>query len=451
MATIKANKNKNGEVVGYRFRACIGRDEHFKQVWRSCTIPRPEGLTPKKEEKEVKRLADDWEKEQRDEYEKNKSKEAEEHRKEKNKITVPEFIERTWLTKHVNNGDHTPATVAFYMEMGENIKAYFLDRKPKTKLHDVNKEDVLDYLAYLRKEAKTRRGTPYSKTTIQHHFSTLRNIFEYAVYLDYVAENPCKKIKQSDKPKRGDHEIDFLDEEESIRFLACLDSEKELEYWKTNNGSALYWKALVNTFILTGLRRGELVGLQWRDIDKKNMLIHVRRNVTLEVPDKTEKDPEKKIHIGESKGKTIRESPITKYLLDLLLAHKAEQEKRFGGVLLPGAFVFCRSDNPYLPIYPTEPTRLMGKYVKRHNLPNMSPHDLRHTAGYLAKAGGADMKDIQALLGHKDPAMTQKFYVGITEKAQRKTIAGIEKILRPSEAETDSSETGEDAKEKAAK
>ena len=74
MATIDTRRNKQGDITGYRLRACVGRDEQYKQVWRTCTIPRPEGLTPAKEKKEVQRMADEWEKEQKADYEKIRTK-----------------------------------------------------------------------------------------------------------------------------------------------------------------------------------------------------------------------------------------------------------------------------------------------------------------------------------------------------------------------------------------
>ena len=84
---------------------------------------------------------------------------------------------------------------------------------------------------------------------------------------------------------------------------------------------------------------------------------------------------------------------------------KKEQESNFG-IVFPSAFIFNRSTDVYKPIYPTEPTRWQSKFVKRHNLPKVSPHDLRHTAATLALEGGANLKDVQNLLGHSDPSTT---------------------------------------------
>jgi len=423
MAVIRERRNKDGELTGYKVVVTLGRDEQNKKVYVSTTIPRPQGLTPKREEKEVQRLADEWEHEQRERYAENKA--LLRDKNSKHKITVREFVDEFWMKKHVKDGTHTPSTIAFYSYMAEDIKKYFGDRR----LSDIGKNDILDYLLFLRREAKTKAGAPYSAVTIQHHFNTLRNILEYAVYIDFKAENPCSKIKASDRPRRGEKEIDFLEEEDAIQFMSCLESEQEATYWKKRNGSHLQWKTMVNIMIVTGLRRGELVGLRWGDIDKKDAVMSVRRNVTLDTSNKDEKKAEKKIHVGETKGKRVRRVPLSKYLMGLL-DELYEERKSAYKTVGKDDYIFCRFGDQGLPMYPTEPTRMMQKFIKRHKLPDVSPHDLRHTAASLAIQSGANVKEIQALMGHKDAATTLEFYAGISEKAKRGTIEGIEGILR---------------------
>ena len=195
--------------------------------------------------------------------------------------------------------------------------------------------------------------------------------------------------------------------------------------------------------IVTGLRRGELVGLKWSDLDEKSMIVHVRRNISIDTTHKAEKDPALKIHVGETKGKSIRRVPISKHLLLLFQELKKEETELYKvlnkskikdgqEVVLPkDLYIFHRPANQDLPLYPTEPTKLVKRFMKRHDLPDMSPHDLRHTAASLAIQSGANVKEIQALLGHKDPSTTLKFYAGITEQAHRDTVDGIENILHP--------------------
>lgn len=182
MATIEKRFNKNGEVIGYRIRVYLGLDDHKKQIRVTMEIPRPDGLTAKKEEKEVQRIADAWEKEQRDEFALSRKMIVDSAKAVKKKITLEDFIDEHWLKKHVKDGKHTPDTVAFYTSMANDIKGYFRMVSPDIKLRQITKEDILDYLAFLRNTAKTKNGKPYGATTIQHHFSTLRNVLGYAVY-----------------------------------------------------------------------------------------------------------------------------------------------------------------------------------------------------------------------------------------------------------------------------
>lgn len=401
MATVIERKDKNGNFTKYKLMCCVGRDEANKQIWRTKTINRPEGLTPAKERKEVQRIADDWETEQKADYERNHSK------VDKSKITLAEFVNEHWWPDHVLDGEHTPNSVSFFKHMSDDILEYFGSKK---KLEQIDAEAIKRYIKYLRKEATTKNGTPLSATTVQHHFGTLRNILEYARRFHYIKYNPCMDLSQKEKPHRDNKKIDFLTPEQAQRFMKCL------------NDEPLFWQCFMNILITTGLRRGECVGLQWGDIDSNKLEMAVKRNVTID------KEAESKIHIGETKTKEQRIVPISQRLNGMLKRFKAEQEGKYGK-LMPSAFIFCRSDNPYAPIYPTAPTRWQHRFVERNNLPKMSPHDLRHTAATLALESGADLKQVQELLGHKDPSTTMAFYAGVTEEAKRRTVEGIESLI----------------------
>lgn len=401
MATVKANKNAQGKVISYTVRLCVGRDEHYKQVWRTCTIKRPEGLTPTAEKKEISRQVDAWVEAQKAEYERTHSKE------DKDRITLAAFITNHWWPDHVMDGTHKPSSVQFFRYMSNDILDYFGAKK---KLKQIDAEAVKRYIKYLNTEATTKKGEPYSPTSVQHHFSTLRNILEYARRYHYIQFDPCQDLSQKEKPHRKKKKVDFLSPQEAKRFIECLDNEP------------LFWRCCMNVLITTGLRRGECLGLQWGDIDGDNLTMTICRNVTV---DKTSPD---KVFIGSTKTEEVRTVAISKRIYRLLMELKHEQESKYG-VLLPTAFVFCRADNPFLPLYPTEPTRWQRKYVERYGLAKVSPHDLRHTAATLALESGADLKQVQELLGHKDPSTTLSFYAGVTEEAQRRTVEGIESLI----------------------
>ncbi len=376
MATIIAKKNRAGEVTGYKVMVCVGRDEQYKQIWRTCTIKRPEGLTPAKERKEVERRADAWAEEQKVEYSKTHSKE------DKDKITLAAFIQEHWWKDHVMDGTHTPNSISFYKYESDDIIAYFGTKK---RLNQIDAEAVKRYVKFLNTEARTKRGEPYGKTTIQHHFATLRNILEYARRFHYIQADPCQDLSQKEKPHREAKKVDFLDVDKAREFIRCLDDEP------------LFWRVSMNVLITCGLRRGECIGLQWRDIDHDKLTVNVCRNISA---DKTAPD---KYIIGNTKTGESRTVPISTRVYGLLMQLKHDQEEHFQIKLPPTSFIFCRQSDPAKPIYPTEPTRWQRKFVKRHNLPNVSPHDLRHTAATLALESGANLKEVQQLLGHTDP------------------------------------------------
>lgn len=401
MASVQERRNKNGEVTGYRVRICLGRDDNYKQQFRSTTFPRPEGLTPAKERKEIQRQADEWEKQQRAEYETTKRKEP------KDKITFATFVREHWFPDHVRDGNHTPSSISFYQYMSDDLIAYFGERK---KLRTIDTEAVKRYIAWMRNEATTKTGKPYSPSTVQHHYKTLRTIMEYARRMKYISADPCQDLAKSETPKKPKKHVDYLSTDDAMRFLAALEAEP------------LYWRTLMTVLIKLGLRRGEAVGLQWQDIDFDKQIITVQRNVTID------RDAPEKYHIGATKTGEIRPLAATASLLALLRQHKAEQEAHFGAVL-PNAFVFYRDTDPYTPIYPTEPTRWQRRFVNRNGLPNVSPHDLRHTAATLWLEGGATLKDVQTMLGHADASTTMDFYVGVNEESQRRAVEGMEKLL----------------------
>lgn len=400
MATLTTKTDDAGKPISYKFTCCVGRDDNGKQVWRTKTVKSPH-YSEAKEKKWINTELLNWEQQQKDDYKKSHN------TADKDRITFAEFVREHWWTDHVMDGSHTPSSISFYKHMSDNILAHFGNKK---KLSQMDVETVKRYIKYLRTDAVSKSGKPYSAATIQHHFSTLRNILEYARRIQYITVDPCQILLQKEKPQRDRKKVDFLSPQQARQFVECLQDEP------------LFWRCFMTVLLKTGLRRGECVALQWGDIDGNKLELHITRNVTI---DRNSPD---KICVGKTKTDEERTVPISQGLYALLMTHKHEQQKKYG-VLFPNAFIFCSALDPYKPIYPTEPTRWQSKFVKRNNLPKVSPHDLRHTAATLALESGADLKQVQELLGHKDPSTTMGFYTGVTEEAQRRTIEGIESLI----------------------
>ena len=142
--------------------------------------------------------------------------------------------------------------------------------------------------------------------------------------------------------------------------------------------------------LFTGMRKGEVLGLQWEDIDPKAMEIHVQRSVTF--PGGAN-DP----HIGTPKSeKSARIIPMAKELLALLEP------------LEPSGFVIGEGEKPLTKI---AERRMLQRVERKIDLYGATPHIFRHTYATLLSASGAAPKTIQAILGHADISTTMNRYV----------------------------------------
>ena len=388
MASISPYKNKDGVIVSYRFRACVGRDELGKQQFATKTVKltdKETKLTPKKLEGEMQRQADNWEKD------------ILAGRVPVKRNTFRFFVEQIWWENHVLNGEHKAATVEFYKNMTGRIVERFGNRD----LTAIKSVDIERFLNDLRADG-------LSTSTLKHYQNVLRILFKYAEAHDLIEKDPMRKVKPI---KAEAKQVDFLNPEQAKVFLAALDD------------APLRWRCMMTILILEGLRRGEVVGLQWSDIDFEKCTISVNRSVGYV--------PGQGVTVGTPKSKnSIRTLPLSTPALLLLREWKQAQAEECGAVLLPHAYIFALETDVFQPMFPTAPTRWLSRFVKAHNLPDVSPHDLRHTCGSLMLASGeASIKDTQDFLGHEDAKTTLKFYAGTTPETLRKAAEGLAAVL----------------------
>ena len=293
-------------------------------------------------------------------------------------------------------------------------------------------------------------GEPYNETTKMHHFSTFRNVMNFAYRMEYIQENPCKKIEKNEAPKRSKNVIDFLSPGEAQEFIAAVDREyaeavrkfeeagerareealrKGEDPSKVENPEigtlcrAAMWRCYMYILITTGLRRAEAVGLRWGDINHDKKTLTVKQNVVIDKSSKT------KQIVKTTKTEDIRFVALLTPVYEMLIEYSGLMTSAYKSKVSPKWYIFCSEADPMQPIYVTTPTRHVRRFVKRNNLPDVSPHDLRHTAASLALESGAGMKEISDLMGHADIGTTAKFYAALTQEAKRRTIEGIGSIL----------------------
>ena len=479
MASVKPNYNKKtGEIISYRFRACLGRDDFTgKQEFTTKTVPAPVGLTPAKALKQMQTEADVWENEIR------------KGNAPAKRDSFRFFIEEQFIPVHVCNGKHSPATVKFYKDICEKL----VERFGTKNLDAVKSIDIERYLVDLTKQ-KYKRGKngpeqAYSATYINHFRRVLTVAFDFAERHGLIERNPMRFISAVKSERK---EVDFLTKEEALKFLACL-----------NKDASLYWKTAMNLIIRDGLRRGELAGLKWEDINYSDNTLTVCRDVinNAETGFKNFVKETKSVH-------SDRILPLDPVMMKLLKLWKAEQDELYGATLMPTAYIFGQvftssnverkqekraelykkvwekpvsqvaaeyglSDNairkrciylnvplpekgywakvkagkqvskpelpeftfdsdtndPYSPIRPDSITQWLSRFNKQHGLRNVSPHDLRHTCATLLLSSGASVKETQMIMGHADASTTLKLYVGADSEALRNASDRLSQVL----------------------
>lgn len=374
-------KMKDGKIVSYKFRACMGRNDAGKQIFRCTTWRVPTELTPSKVEKAAYKAATAWEKEAKMEYEKDiKDPERIKTREiSRSKTYFADFVLHEWFPICIDNGEHKPKTIAFYNDTTKNIVAYFED----CILQKITATDIQKFIIKLR----TARG--FTPQYVHHHYRTMNMIFSFAMKQERILKNPMDKV---DKPKLQKHKVDALSENEAKAFFnALLDC-------------PLDFRCLLQLMITTGMRRGEVIGLKWRDVDVDRSLIRIERNVTY--------TPKSGIVVSTPKtAASVRVIPVMDSTLFLLRQLKVQRQKEYSNTIIEDSFIFHGEADAFSPRDPAAVTQRVKRFMKANGLPDMSPHDLRHSCATLLLGSGADIKSVQEILGHTNASTTLNFYV----------------------------------------
>lgn len=257
-----------------------------------------------------------------------------------------------------------------------------------------------------------------SGTTLQNIYIVINSALNRAVKLQLLFDNPCRFV---DRPKREKFIPDTLTVDEFFSVLDSLNVEKYNDY---------IFSLALQIELETGLRRGELAGLEWANITFRNSIITIENNliyshgkVYLETP-KTE----------ESK----REIYISDDLKDLLKAHKKIQNENrleYGPHYIKNVFnerqcdfVMTWENGSY--VHPDYYTKKFNRILKKLEFEKrVRFHDLRHTnASYLLDLG-VDFKTIQARLGHADINTTMNIYSHVNLKMQKAAVEKLNKKL----------------------
>lgn len=239
-----------------------------------------------------------------------------------------------------------------------------------------------------------KNGEPvfgYSEKTILQEHRILHRAFEKALADGFIARNPCDGV---DAPSPEEKEPDIYTEEEFLLLLDKLEGHR--------------MEAIILIAGMCGLRRGELLGLTWEDIDFEEGVIRIERNI---VPTTTEgvltKNPKTK--------KSRRTITIPSGVLARL--------KQIRGI----GKLYTRLDGK--DYHPGSVSRMFKEFLERNGLRHIRLHDLRHFNATMMLKYGVSEREAQERLGHSNPSMTKK-YQHILEDMDRQSADKLNAVLK---------------------
>jgi len=249
--------------------------------------------------------------------------------------------------------------------------------------------------------------------TVQYYHTLLSSIFSTAVMWQVIGSNPCDRVRP---PKITRKESSYLDEEGAARLMQAL---SDVPY---------HYSIVVYIMLYTGLRRGEVCGLEWSDVDFDKNLLAVRRN-WLYVPEKgTYQDTPK----SESSKRVINIPPDLVEILQDYRCWQEGQAELYGDSWHATDRIVTSRDGKE--VFPDTLTRWFSKFIEKNDLPKISLHSLRHTHATLLIACGIPLKTVSARLGHASPTTTSNIYLHAIQSLNAAAAEAINDILSPGKA-----------------
>ena len=289
-------------------------------------------------------------------------------------------------------------------------------------INKIKPTDIMKFYDLLEKDTQLvrKKGNNGSKTkkplsgkTILEHHRLLRAMLHKAVYWQLIVANPAERVQppKARKPKRKSYD----DEQTKILLenLELLPSE-----------DTKYKVAIILT-VFTGVRLGELMGLEWQDIDLKTGIVSINRS--------SQYLADKGVFTKTPKTESsIREVAIPDFVVSLLEQYKLwydEQKSFYGELWTDSNRLFVQADGK--PMHPSTVSKWFVNYVGKIGLPVINFHGLRHTNATLLISQNIDVAVVAARLGHAQITTTFNFYVHPIISHNRNAGNALEHLLLP--------------------
>ena len=316
---------------------------------------------------------------------------------EDSRMTLGEWLDK-WLDEYMIFTVRE-STLDSYRAMVKNQVKPFIGGK---QIASLTTADMQKFYNKIKKEGRVREHPIHGKTLadsmVRGVHMMLHEALDMAVKERLIAKNPTNGTTV---PKCNYPEKQILCDNQLETFLEAIKGHE-------------YWCDFFYVEVMTGLRRGEICGLRWQDINFEENKLQVKRSVSVKKGGG--------VSIGETKTETgVRCIQMPPSVAELLKSKKQTAITEW---------VFPHFLHPEQPISPASAYRKLKVILKNAELPLIRFHDLRHTFATHATQGGVDPKTLAGILGHTNASFTLDTYTHVTSDMQKSASLVVGNMMK---------------------
>lgn len=299
----------------------------------------------------------------------------------------------TWLNNYLPNIEATTRTG--YKESLKNYIKPYLGNIP---LKVLRTDSIQTWINVLND-----RGL--GAKTIRNAFNNLNAALKKAVVLRMIPYNPCEGtvLPKLKRPK--------------TKVYNTADIQKALE---ATSGTTMFLP--VALALLTGMRRGEICALKWKNVDFANKRIYVCENRVHGEKEVIEKAPK-----SEAGNRSIPMSKEVTAILSEARLQYYNDAAAYGPAFHDLGYVLHNENGT--PYHPDSLTTKWKRFLERSNLPYVRFHDLRHSNATALIAAGVNPRTVQQLLGHSDVSVTLNTYTHVLPAMEEEAVDTLDRII----------------------